>query len=245
MANIVVIGASGDVGRGVAAVLLERGHALCAIARNGDRLDALARELGMPAQLHILQGGFDSDADAAAALQAVRGIFSRIDGVVVSINSRRVPAPLLSRSSDELAAIIRADLIPHFTAARTLVPALAGGAVYVGIGGGSADFVLEGGVPQSVAQAGLRMLYRALVLEFAHLPVTLRELIIASVVNGASTGAGADPLWVTAREVGLQVAAILETPDAFPSPVLRIARRDASGRPAFSAEAPTRRQGFT
>ncbi|RJG20977.1 SDR family NAD(P)-dependent oxidoreductase [Massilia cavernae] len=244
MANIVVIGASGDVGRGIVEVLVSRGHAVAALARTASRVAALADELGRPASLHAMHGSLDSEAQAQAALGAVRAIFPGIDAVIVSVNGPREPAALLTNSPEQLAARLQADLVAHYTAARIFMPALAPGGVHLGIGGGSADFILQGGVPQSIAQAGLRMLYRGLAHECAQQPVEIRQLIIASIVNGSSMRGRADPLWVTDREIGAQVAAIVDDPGAFPGPILRLARRDDSGRPVFSSEGPSKVQGF-
>jgi len=242
--TVVVIGATGDVGRGIVEVLLRRGHQVAAAARNSARLAELLDELSHPDNLHAVSGALDSDERAAALVDRVRTIFASIDAVVVSVNTPRHPAPLLTRTSDSLTALIHGDLIVHYTAARAFIPVLKPGGVLMGIGGGSADFILRGGVPQSIGQAGLRMLYRGLAHELAEAAVQVRQLIIASVVNGRSTRAGADPQWVTDAEVGEQVAAVLEEPGAFPGPILRIARRNEGGRPVFSAEAPTRVQGF-
>ena len=245
MRNIVLIGATGDVGRGIAEVLLGRGHSVIGVARSSDRLAALAASLGNPATLHTLVGSVQNDALAARLLRDIQSLGPQMDGVVVSVNAARTPAPLASYSSPALATLINQDLITHFTAARQFLPALPAGATYVGIGGGSCDFILHEGVPQSVAQAALRMLYRGLAHEFRDQPIELRELIIASVVNGVSTRTFADAAWVTDLEIGEQVAAILENPKAFAGPILRLARRDASGKPVFSTEPATRVQGFT
>jgi hypothetical protein len=88
-------------------------------------------------------------------------------------------------------------------------------------------------------------MYRGLAAELASNPVQVRELIIASIVNGASTRDRADPEWVTDAEIGEQAAAIVENPLAFPDPIWRIARRDGTGRPVFGAEPPVRIQGFS
>jgi NAD(P)-dependent dehydrogenase (short-subunit alcohol dehydrogenase family) len=243
--SIVVIGATGDVGSGIVKVLLHRGHRVAAAARNPGRLDALLGELRHSANLHAVPGSVDTDEGAAALLRDVRMIFPAIDAVIVSVNTPRRAAPLLTHSSDSLTALIRGDLIAHYAAARAFIPALTPAGVLIGIGGGSCDFILRGGVPQSVGQAGLRMLYRGLAHELADAPVYVRQLIIASIVNGTSTRDRADPQWVTDAEIGEQAAAIVENPGAFPGPILRLARRDSSGRPVFSAEAPTRVQGFS
>jgi NAD(P)-dependent dehydrogenase (short-subunit alcohol dehydrogenase family) len=244
MKTTVVIGATGDVGSGIVRTLLQRRHAVIAIARNAARLDRLRQTLAGHDALTTLAGSLASDAQAQELVTRVRSVAVSIDAVVVSVNAPRQPAALMSYDSESLAALINRDLITHFTAARSFIPHLPRGATFVGIGGGSCDFVLHEGVPQSVAQAGLRMLYRGLAHEYRDHPVHLHELIIASVVNGVSTRANAEPQWVTDLEIGEQVAAIIENPAAFAQPILRLARRDASGRPVFSEEAPTRVQGF-
>lgn len=239
MANVVVIGATGDVGRGIAGALLARGHKVAAVARNLARLEELRQELGAPAGLHIVRGSLADDEAAAKLLDAVRAVLPSLEGVAVAVNAPRERADLLDVGSDRFAGFLASDLVAHFTAARTFVPALAQGGVYVGIGGGSADFILEGGAHMSIAQAGLRMMHRALAHEAAPRRVHVKQLTVASVVNGATTRAQADPAWVTAEEIGAQVAALIERPQDFPQPVWRIARRDASGRPVVSHEGET------
>jgi NAD(P)-dependent dehydrogenase (short-subunit alcohol dehydrogenase family) len=241
--RVAVIGASGDVGRGITAALLDRGHQVIAVARNASRLDALRQSCGAPPTLEVLAGSVAADADAAQLAAELCNRCGRPDAVVVTVNAPRQPGSLLELRSDAFAALIAQDLVSHFTAARAFVPLLAPGGVLLGIGGGSCDFVLKGGIPQSNAQAALRMLYRGLAEECRG-RIQVRELIIASVVNGASNRRDAHPSWVTDREVGTQVAAMLEQPEQFANPIWRIARRDASGRPVVSDEGPSRVQGF-
>jgi NAD(P)-dependent dehydrogenase (short-subunit alcohol dehydrogenase family) len=243
--SVLVIGATGDVGSGIVKVLLERGHAVIAAARHAGRLAVLRDRLGHFHALQTAAGSLETEEHAGELLARVRQLCSAIDAVIVSVNTPREPSPLLARTSDSLAALLQGDVIAHFAAARTFIPAISAGGILLGIGGGSCDFILRGGVPQSAAQAALRMLYRGLASELASNPVQVRELIIASIVNGASTRGRADPLWVTDTEIGAQVSAIVENPAAFPEPILRMARRDGTGRPVFSAEPPIRIQGFS
>lgn len=236
MSNILVIGATGDVGRGIVEVLLEKGHRVAAAARRAGRLEVLANELGHPEALVIVPGSLASDDEAEELRREVQRRLSPLEGVVVSVNApRQSMGPILDKTTEELTSLVRQDLISHFTAARAFLPALAEGGTYVGIGGGTADFLMPDGVYMSLGQAGLRMMYRGIAKEQGERPVHLRELILASVVNGASTRDRADPLWVTDREIGEHVAAILADPAAFPETVQRISRRDSSGRPTVSA----------
>ena len=220
-----MIGATGQVGAGIVRTLAERGHHVVASGRNAETLATLVGP-----NIHAVPGSVASDEEAAVLADQV----GPVSGVIVSVNSARRSAPLLAYDSDELAARIRGDLLVHFTAARTFLPRLPRDGILLGIGGGSADFILEGGVYMSMAQAALRMMYRGL----AHENETphIRQLTVASVVNSPATRADADPAWVTDREIGEQVAAMVERPDAFPGTVWRIARRDESGQPVISGE---------
>lgn len=245
MANIVVIGGSGEIGRGVVEVLLRHGHGVVAVGRQPEKLARLAETLDNPARLCTLAGSVASDAEAEALRAALVAGHPPIDGIVVSVNAPRAPAPLLSHGSDTLAAVLRTDVLTHYAAAKALVPVLARGGSFIGIGGGSADFVLEGGIALSVAQAALRMLYRGLAHEFRTREVYVRELIVASVVNSASTRAFADPHWVTETDIGEQVARMFAAPDEYTEPIWRIARRPGpDAPPTVLAEPPTRVQGF-
>ncbi|MDT3671263.1 MAG: SDR family oxidoreductase [Aromatoleum sp.] len=245
MANIVVIGGSGEIGRGIVEVLLRHGHSVVAVGRQPQKLARLAETLGHPPRLRTLAGSVGSDAEAEALRAALVAGHAPVDGVVVSVNAPRSPAPLLSHGSDTLAAVLGTDMLTHYAAAKALVPLLAPGGSFIGIGGGSADFVLEGGIALSVAQAGLRMLYRGLAHEFRTRQVHVHELIVASVVDSASTRHFADPHWVSDIDIGEQIARMFATPEAYADPIWRIARRPRpDAAPEVSAEAPTRVQGF-
>lgn len=244
MKNVAVIGATGDVGRGIVDVMLRHGHRVAAIARDAVRLASLAAEHGQPDRLLTVAGSVANEAVAADLQTRLLAGMPRIDAVVVSVNARRDPASLLTRSSGELTRYLESDLITYFVAAKTFIPSLVPGGVYLGIGGGACDFVLHDGIPQSIAQAGLRMLHRGLAHEFRDRDVHVKELIVASVVNGVSTRAFADPLWVTEAEIGERVAQIVGAPREFPDPIHRIARRDESGKPVCTSEGRSRVQGF-
>lgn len=231
--NILVIGATGDVGRGVVQVLRDRGHAVAAMARNAERLAALAAETGAIA----VAGSLADDASAARAAADVRAVLPTLDGVVVSINAPRERSALMDLSAADLADALNTDLVAHFTAARAFIPAITDGGVYIGVAGGSSDYILAGGAHMSVAQAGLRMLHRALAHEVQR--VHVRQLTVASVVSAASNRHAAQPAWVTDLDVGEQAAQMLEQPDAFADPVWRMGFRGRDGKPRFASEGPS------
>jgi NAD(P)-dependent dehydrogenase (short-subunit alcohol dehydrogenase family) len=243
MANYVVIGATGDVGRGIVSQMLTSGHCVVAMARNQARLDALNDELGHPNTVSLAHADLSTDEAAEASAALALELMPQIDGVVVSVNGPRQLPGLITLSSVEFTRLVEFDLVAHFAAARAFLPVIAPGGVLLGIGGGSADFILAGGAHMSIAQAGLRMLYRGLAQELGEGSVRARLLTVASVVNGRSTAAYAKPEWVTADEIGGKVIDLLRSPGDHP--VYRISRRNDTGQPGFEADTPTRVQGLT
>lgn len=231
--NILVIGATGDVGRGVVRVLRARGHAVTAMARNAARLEALSAETGAVA----VPGSLADEASAARAVADVRAVLPTLDGVLVSINAPRERSALMDLSAADLTEALNSDLIAHFTAARAFIPAIRDGGVYIGVAGGSSDYILAGGAHMSVAQAGLRMLHRALAHEVRR--VNVRQLTVASVVAADSNRHAAQPAWVTDLEVGEQAAQMIEQPQAFADPVWRLGFRSRDGKPRFASEGPS------
>ncbi|QQN75314.1 NAD(P)H-binding protein [Croceicoccus sp. YJ47] len=226
-----MIGASGEVGEGVVRQLLAAGHDAVGSARGQAGLDALITRLGHPARLTTVRGSLASVASALALADAV----GPVDAVIVAVNAMRAPSRLDTLTPEALAHHMHADVLTHFIAVRVFLPLLPKHGCFLGIGGGAADFILEGGAHVSMAQAALRQMYRGLAFERQTDAPALRELIVASVVAGRNH-AIQDGAWVTADELGARVTEIVADPAAFAGTIWRIARRDASGHPRFTHE---------
>lgn len=227
-----VVGASGDVGLGIAAVLIERGWTVVASGRDPARLAVVTETVGPSGRLVLLPGSVSSDADAARLVAAA----GPIDAAVVTVNASVAQTPLRDQSPDGLLALLHSNLVTHFIAARAILPALPDHGVLVGIGGGMADFILPRLGHVAIAQAGLRNFYRAFAAEWPG-PQQVRELLIASMVNGRSKRATADPRWLTDRDIGEHVAAILADPSGFPDTVITLRSRKQVGLPPEPARA--------
>jgi NAD(P)-dependent dehydrogenase (short-subunit alcohol dehydrogenase family) len=236
MPTVLVIGGTGDVGQGIVNMLVKADYRVIAAGRNEERLSGLAQRLGHPANLRIVKGSVENEATAAALLAAVREGGDSLDAVTTTVNApMRSSALLFERSADDLSQIFRVNLITHFVAAKTFIPAIAKGGVYMSIGGGLADFVRPGFGHHSMVQAALRMMLRTLAAELKDQPVVVRELIIASMVNGESRRSIAEPEWVTDLDIGEHVRAILERPHEFPDLIQTLRTRQQVGHPEFAA----------
>jgi NAD(P)-dependent dehydrogenase (short-subunit alcohol dehydrogenase family) len=227
--RLVVIGATGDVGAGIIDEALARRCAVLAIARNADRLAALTGQRRDPL-LSAVAGSIASKQEALTLAQAIS--LGPGDSVVVSVNVAWDPKPIAETPAADLIRMFEANLIPHLVAAAAFLPLLSSDSAYVGIGGGMADWVPRHRAPVSMAQAAQRNLYRALASERSAGTAAVREVLIASMVNGRSNRSAARPEWITDRQVGAAVCQVVQDPASYPGPVIKIPNAlDARDRP--------------
>lgn len=225
---LMVVGAGGDVGQGVVAAALRSGRRVVACGRSAAPLDRLAaRHGGDP--LACVAGTIASEAEAAELWARAQAPFGAVGEVVISVNAGGPMQPLLAWDAAGLSDMLAGNLLTHFNAAKAFLPRLPKDGMFLGIGGGTADFIIANMAHFSIAQAGLRMLYRGLARECREGPL-VRELMIVSMVNGASSRARARPEWLTDEEIGSHVCAILDSPQSFPDTVLRLESREQLGQ---------------
>ena len=235
MQTVLIIGATGDVGRGICTVLLEAGYHVIAASRGGPRLTELRNGLAARAsggRLDILEGSVESEARAAqfrdAALKLADG---NLHAVVASINGPTTIKPLLESSTEELTGVINANLVSHFIAAKTFIPAIAKGGMYMSIGGGMTDFVVPGYGMVSTCQGAQRNMFRMISREARGGPVAVRELLLYSMIAGESKRDKAEASWLTDEDCGRHVLAVLRDPQAFAGPILALRSREQVGKP--------------
>jgi NAD(P)-dependent dehydrogenase (short-subunit alcohol dehydrogenase family) len=202
MKNIVVIGATGLVGGGIAGVLSSVGHHVLAMGRNRAALDALQSRFP-DVRLHVADIGSDASAQAAAA--AALQVLGTIDVVITSVNPPRGQMKLRNTTAAQFAEFLNQTVISHFSAARAFLPVVADEGAYIAVGGGSADFVWPNFGHISTAQAAQRMLLNVLAAEYADLKVAVRNYMITAMVHNGTSKEG-----VSAHQVGEHVRKIVE-----------------------------------
>lgn len=234
--TLLVIGASGDVGRGISRAARVLGWTVVGAARDAAKLGDLARTLPKESlgSFYPCTGDVSTQAGARELWEAASAVAGRIDAVVISVNAPNRSSPLVDWTAEQLSELFQANLLSHFNAAKVMLPLLPDDGMLVGIGGGTADFVIPGMAPLSMAQAALRMMYRGLARERDG-GALVRELMIVSMINGASKRDEAQPEWLTDDEIGRHVCTILSHPEDFPDPVIKIAQRAGIGRPQNSS----------
>lgn len=226
--RIMVIGAYGDVGQGLVEAAVSRGWSVAASGRDSAKLEKIVAR--HPAGAVKAVAGSLADADQSTRLvEHARDILGGIDAVIVSVNAPNVSRRLLDWDTSDLENVLRGNLLTHFNAAKAALPLLAPDGVLMGIGGGTADFVRAERAQISIAQAGLRMMYRGLAKE--NRTPLIRQLQIVSMVNGESTRAEAEESWLTDVEIGHHACAIIDCPSNYPGPIVILKSRAQVGQP--------------
>lgn len=216
---LLVLGATGDVGRGVVQATLEAGRAVLAVDADADALAAMQlHHDGAP--LAVLAAAIGSDADAARLAARVRELPGvEINGVVASIAGRHDCARLLDQPEDVLRRTLDEDLMPQLFAARHLLPMLPrdAGSGYVLVGGPGGDYPWAGYGHCSIAAAALRMMARVLHDEAAGQGVRVQLLALDAPVRTDANAAHAGSAWPQAISIGRRALAMLDA-DRTPTP---------------------------
>lgn len=226
MKRVLVIGATGDVGYGIITVGTENGWQLIAVGRSEEKLEQLKAEFP---DVQVIAGDLSSQASADRIWSKAEQCFGGIDAVIVSVSAPLHEMPVLEYSPDGVMELFKANLMTHFIAAKTFIPKLTQEAIFIGLGGGMADFLLPNVAPVSMAQSAQRIMYRAIANEAAESAPMIKEMMVYSMVNGRSRRDIAKPSWITDVDIGRHLYAIIENPSAFPDTILTLKSRDQVG----------------
>lgn len=239
--TMLVLGAGGNVGRGVVQAAIEAGWSVLAVDQDTAALEALQlRHAG--AALAILPAAITSDADAAQLATRVHAHApAGVDAVVASIGGRHDCARLLDQPADMLRNTLDQDLMPQLFAARHLLPLLArdGTSGYVLIGGPGGDYPWAGYGHCSIAAAALRMMVRVLHDEAAGQGVRVQLLALDAPVHTETNTGQAGSAWPKAFAVGQRALAMLGADRTRTPPIVDLRTDDPKAAVAHD-DAPVR-----
>ena len=203
MQPVLVLGATGVVGRGIVQAAVVQGRPVVAVARDADGLARL-RASHPGADISVVAGSVADDAASAALAAELRALGRPFAGVVAAIAGMPARGRLLDQPASLLCERVCSDVVPHLAAARALLPLLADagrGGSYVLIGGPGSELPWSGYGQRSVAAAALRMLARVLHDEARPMGVRVQLLSVEAPVRG-EPHRHACPTWPTAAEIG-------------------------------------------
>lgn len=175
MTNVVVIGATGAVGRELCRLYAADGAVVHAVGRNSARLAEIAATTG--AQTYRVDL---SDVDCAATAATAAALREQqVSLVITAVGGWYVAEPGLQLPMSTWASTIESNLTAHFAAARTFAPILSGERpFYVALNGIASHYPCEGSIAISVAGVGQRMMLDVLAAEGREQATTFAELVV-------------------------------------------------------------------
>lgn len=158
-ARILIVGASGGMGRPLAATLADRGAHLAVAGRDRSRLS----DLGV-GQRYAFSFDLADQAAAQPLVDAAAEALGGLDGVVCCAGAVAF-GPLDEIPSDVLNEIVAVDLVGPLALARAAIPVLQRGGFVLNVSGVVAEIPTAGLVAYSAAKAGISAGFRALARE--------------------------------------------------------------------------------
>lgn len=214
--SVIVIGASGGIGSGVVASLLDAGHPVVAVGRHRDTLLQLAERFAPSAALTLLPASVESDSAAADLVRQLAALRCRFAGAIVAIGPPRDCGRLLDRDGVFLEDRLHAHVVAQFNAARALIPLLAQNspnALYLSVASAATEHPWCGFGHFSIASAALRMLAKVVHAESRDLPVRVQQLALNGLVRTYRNDHCACSEWMDVDAVGRAALDLLQHSD--------------------------------
>jgi len=224
--RLLVLGACGDIGQGIARGAHAAGLQVIAGGRNAERLARYEDGSGIA----TVVGDLSTEEAVLQLWEAAQRPFGGVDAIAIAVNAPNAAKALMEWSAEEMAGVYATNLLTHFNAIKVMLPRLPEDGMLIGIGGGTADFILARMAQLSMMQAAQRMMYRGFAKERQG-GAQIRELMLISMINGERKREIAEPHWVMDTEVGQHVCAIIADPETFKGPILRLESREQVGKP--------------
>ena len=212
--TLVVVGGCGPVGQGLAAGLLEGGATVVVPSRSAEKLAELRANLGHPAGLATLHGGFGEEGppEGRPIADQILQEFGRVDGVVAhgglirsdTLGARVAGLPILEIPGESILEDVNQLLGLHLRAAQALLPLMAqvakqepGAApgytlVTSGLDGPDGEAQVQAEGPAMTALYGLGLALRNSAAALHH-PVRVNEVRVAMQINRTDSERLAQP----------------------------------------------------
>jgi NAD(P)-dependent dehydrogenase (short-subunit alcohol dehydrogenase family) len=202
----VVAGGTGTVGEGIVKAFLKEGATVVVPSRSPEAVDRLRSYLAeMPGdRLATSIGNIGDVNDAERMRDEILKRFGHVDAVVASLGGTwKDKLKLVDVPMDTWRQFWESNLTPHYVAARTFLPPLAGrkGSSYTLVGGLSAVMTIPNYSVVSVNSAAQLMMAKVLMEEMKDTSVRINQVMFGY-VNTRARAAYGRPEWVTADEVG-------------------------------------------
>lgn len=243
-APVIVLGATGRIGRAVVDAALAARMPVVAVARDLARLAALHRA-HPDARLATIACELRHDCDGLRLARGVERALRRLTpaqaaprGVVDALALPALRGRVLDRAAGVLADALDVALTSRLAAARHLLPMLGGdGRGYVIVGGPGDQRPWAGYGHRSIASGALRMLAAVLHEEARPRGQRVQLLAVDTPVRGDMPRADTCPQWACAADVGVQALALLDPArERIAAPVVAFEHRPRATHAPSSAD---------
>jgi NAD(P)-dependent dehydrogenase (short-subunit alcohol dehydrogenase family) len=225
-APVVVVGASGTIGREIVRQLAAAGRPVVIVGPDHERLHALASELPR-GLVTTLAGHIVDDRGAAELATQLRALGRPVAGVINAFPTGKAQTDgtdrgrMLDQPAVALGQCLHQTVLAQLALARHLIPLLAEtgrNGRYVIIGGPGSEAPWAGYGQRSVAMAATRMLAQVLHDEAQPLGVRVHLVSIDAPVRSDEPGPHECPEWPTVRDVARRAVMLLDrTPTEAPA----------------------------
>jgi short-subunit dehydrogenase len=173
---VIVTGASSGIGAEAARLFVAEGARVALVARNQEKLEAVARSIGVDRAMAVPADVADPDA-VATILERVQQRFGAIH-ILVNNAGTHARGPFEDRSVQEVANMVDVNLRAPVTLCRLVLPYLRkGGGAVVNVGSTGGLVPVAGAATYNATKAGLRMFSLALAEELRGSGVTVSVIL--------------------------------------------------------------------
>lgn len=210
MKAALISGASRGIGEATARLLHARGYGVGLLARNGARLEALAREL--PGALPIV-GDVRRREDWERAVgrmeEAFGGLFALINNAGIGIMK-----PVVELSEEEVREVLEVNLMGPFLGLKAALPLLLRSrGVVVNVGSLAGKNAFKGGAAYNASKFGLLGLMGAAMLELREMGVRVVNVLPGSVDTGFAGSPVGEGWKLAPEDVARAILFALEMPE--------------------------------
>jgi NAD(P)-dependent dehydrogenase (short-subunit alcohol dehydrogenase family) len=210
MKAALISGASRGIGEATARLLHARGYGVGLLARNGARLEALAREL--PGALPIVgdvRRREDWERAVGSMEKAFGGLFALINNAGIGIMK-----PVAELSEEEVREVLEVNLMGPFLGLKVALPLLLRSqGVVVNVGSLAGKNAFKGGAAYNASKFGLLGLMGAAMLELREMGVRVVNVLPGSVDTGFAGSPVGEGWKLAPEDVARAILFALEMPE--------------------------------
>jgi NAD(P)-dependent dehydrogenase (short-subunit alcohol dehydrogenase family) len=210
MKAALISGASRGIGEATARLLHARGYGVGLLARNGARLEALAREL--PGALPLVgdvRRREDWERAVGSMEKAFGGLFALINNAGIGIMK-----PVAELSEEEVREVLEVNLVGPFLGLKAALPLLLRSrGVVVNVGSLAGKNAFKGGAAYNASKFGLLGLMGAAMLELREMGVRVVNVLPGSVDTGFAGSPVGEGWKLAPEDVARAILFALEMPE--------------------------------